>query len=50
VSGASVTAKVTRQDKGRKIEGFTYKAKKNQRKRFGHRQYFTEIVIQSVTG
>lgn len=50
VSGASVTAKVVRQDKGKKIEGFTYKPKKNQRKRYGHRQYFTEIVIQSVTG
>ena len=50
VSGASVTAKVTRQAKGPKIEGFTYKPKKNQRKRYGHRQFFTEIVIQSVTG
>ena len=50
VSGASVTAKVVRQDKGKKIEGFTYKPKKNQRKRYGHRQFFTEIVIQSVTG
>ena len=42
VSGASVTAKVVRQDKGKKIEGFTYKPKKNQRKRYGHRQFFTE--------
>lgn len=50
IAGASVTAKVVRQDKGRKIEGFRYKAKKNERKRFGHRQYFTELVIQSVTG
>jgi large subunit ribosomal protein L21 len=50
VAGASVTAKVVRQDKGKKIEGFTYKPKKNQRKRYGHRQFFTEIVIQSVTG
>lgn len=49
VSGASVTAKVTRQGKGRKIEGFTFKAKKNERKRFGHRQFFTELVIQSIT-
>lgn len=49
VDGATVTAKVVRQGKGRKIEGFTFKAKKNQRKRFGHRQLFTELVIQSIS-
>jgi large subunit ribosomal protein L21 len=50
VDGAAVTAKVVRQGKGRKIEGFTFKAKKNERRRFGHRQFFTELVIQSITG
>ena len=49
VDGAKVTAKVTRQDKGRKIEGFTFKAKKNERRRFGHRQLFTELVVQSIS-
>ncbi len=49
VEGASVTAKVVRHGKGKKIEGFTYKAKKNQRRRFGHRQLFTELVIQSIS-
>ena len=49
VDGASVTARVVRQGKGRKIHGFHYKAKKNQRKRFGHRQLFTELVIQSIS-
>jgi large subunit ribosomal protein L21 len=49
VDGARVTARVVRQGKGRKIEGFTFKAKKNQRKRFGHRQLFTELVIQSIS-
>lgn len=49
VEGASVTAKVVRQDKGRKIEGFTFKAKKNERRRFGHRQFFTELKIQSIS-
>src|SRR5688500_4989447 len=49
VDGAKVTAKVVRQGKGRKIEGFTFKAKKNQRRRFGHRQYFTELVIQTIS-
>ncbi|HTE17883.1 MAG TPA: 50S ribosomal protein L21 [Armatimonadota bacterium] len=50
VQGAQVTAKVVRQGKGRKIEGFTFKAKKNERRRFGHRQFFTELVVQSITG
>ena len=49
VDGVTVTAKVVRQGKGRKIEGFTFKAKKNQRKRFGHRQQFTELVIRSIS-
>jgi large subunit ribosomal protein L21 len=48
IDGAAVTAKVVRQGKGRKIEGFTYKPKKNQRRRFGHRQLFTELQIQTI--
>jgi large subunit ribosomal protein L21 len=50
VEGAAVTAKVVRQGKGKKIEGMTFKAKKNERKRFGHRQLFTELVVQSISG
>ena len=49
VDGATVTARVVRQGQGRKIEGFTFKAKKNQRRRYGHRQAFTELVIQSIS-
>src|SRR5687768_15108354 len=49
VAGASVTARVVRQGLGRKIHGFTYKAKKNVRRRYGHRQAFTEIVVESIT-
>jgi len=49
LAGARVTARVVRQGKGRKIEGFTYKAKKNQRKRYGHRQLFTELRIESIS-
>jgi len=49
VSGATVTARVLRQDRGRKISGFTFKAKKNQRKRYGHRQSFTELVVESIS-
>lgn len=49
LDGAAVTARVVRQGKGRKIEGFTFKAKKNQRKRYGHRQFFTELKIESIS-
>lgn len=49
VDGASVTATVVRQGKGRKIDGFTYKPKKNQRRRYGHRQPFTELQVTSIS-
>src|SRR3569833_4198049 len=49
VEGAAVTAKVVRHGRGRKIEGFRFKAKKNERKRWGHRQSFTELVVQSIS-
>lgn len=50
VDGAAVTARVVRHGLGRKIHGFTYKAKKNERHRYGHRQPFTEVVINAITG
>ncbi|MCC2671846.1 MAG: rplU [Armatimonadetes bacterium] len=49
LDGVTVTVKVTRQAKGKKIEGFTFKAKKNQRKRYGHRQFFTELKVQTIS-
>src|ERR1041385_8958922 len=49
VEGATVTARVVRQAKGRKIVGFKFKAKKNERKKFGHRQYFTELIVQAIS-
>lgn len=49
VEGAAVTAKVVRHGRGRKIEGFRFKSKKNERKRWGHRQSFTELVVQSIS-
>jgi large subunit ribosomal protein L21 len=50
VDGAVVTARVVKHGLGRKIHGFTYKAKKNVRRRYGHRQPFTEIVVDSIAG
>lgn len=48
LSGVRVSAKVLAQDKGRKILVFKYKPKKNYRKRYGHRQPYTEIQIQKI--
>jgi len=48
VAGAAVVARVLEQGRGRKIRGFTFKAKKNQRRRFGHRQHYTALLIQSI--
>ncbi|MBW3624396.1 MAG: 50S ribosomal protein L21 [Armatimonadetes bacterium] len=50
VDGAKVTARVVRQFKGPKINGFTYKPKKHQSRRYGHRQQLTELVVESIQG
>ncbi|NLK07220.1 MAG: 50S ribosomal protein L21 [Firmicutes bacterium] len=48
VEGASVTARVQRMGKGKKIVVFKYKPKKNYRKKTGHRQPFTELKIEQI--
>ena len=48
VEGAKVTGKVEAQGKGKKIRIFKYKAKSNYRKRQGHRQPFTKVVIEKI--
>ncbi|NLC57630.1 MAG: 50S ribosomal protein L21 [Armatimonadetes bacterium] len=48
VEGAKVVCKVLAQGQGEKIRGFTYKAKKNIRRRFGHRQPFTKLLVQEI--
>lgn len=50
VEGAKVVAKVVKQDKARKILVFKYKAKSNYRRRQGHRQPFTKLVIETIEG
>ena len=47
--GAKVTAKVEAQDKFRKIIVFKYKSKKNERKKQGHRQPFTQVKIEKIS-
>ncbi|MDD4601461.1 50S ribosomal protein L21 [bioreactor metagenome] len=48
VADATVTAKVMEQGKGKKILVFKYKAKSNYRRRQGHRQPFTKVVIEKI--
>jgi large subunit ribosomal protein L21 len=44
-----VTAKVVGSALGPKINGFTYKRRTNQRRRYGHRQKYTVLEITSIT-
>ncbi len=49
LEGAAVEARVVGDAKGPKINGFTYKNKSNQRKRWGHRQKYSTIEITAIT-
>ena len=48
IAGAKVTGKVMAQGKEKKILVFKYKAKSNYRRRQGHRQPFTKVVIEKI--
>ena len=48
VEGAKVTAKVLKNGKGKKIMVFKFKAKKNYRRRQGHRQPYTKLQIEKI--
>jgi large subunit ribosomal protein L21 len=48
VKGATVTAKVEKNGKGKKIVVFHYRAKKNERKKQGHRQLYTKLVVEAI--
>ena len=48
VEGAKVTAKVLEQGKEKKVLIFKYKSKANYRRRQGHRQPFTKVVIEKI--
>ena len=48
VEGAKVEAKVLAQDKAKKVVVYKYKAKKNERKKKGHRQPYTLVEITGI--
>lgn len=49
LSGVTVTGRVVGTAKGPKINGFTYKRRTNQRRRYGHRQRYTVVEITSIS-
>lgn len=48
VSGATVTAKVEKHGRQKKITVFKFKAKKNYHRKQGHRQPYTKLVIDKI--
>ncbi|MHB1420431.1 MAG: 50S ribosomal protein L21 [Bacillota bacterium] len=48
VEGAKVVFKVLEQGKGKKIIIFKYKAKKNYRRKQGHRQPFSKVIVEEI--
>jgi len=48
-TNVKVLATVVEHGKGKKLHIFTYKAKKNIRKRQGHRQPYTKLKINSIS-
>ena len=48
VAGATVTAKVLKNDKAKKITVFPYKPKKNEKRKLGHRQPYTKVEISAI--
>ena len=48
VDGASVSATVVKNGKGKKITVFTYKPKKDSKRKMGHRQPDTKLKIEAI--
>jgi large subunit ribosomal protein L21 len=50
IEGASVTAKVLGPVKGEKLVAFKRKRRKGFKKKIGHRQRYTEVLIEAING
>ena len=48
VAGAKIEATVVKNGKGKKIHIIKYKAKKNEKKKMGHRQPYTKLQISKI--
>ncbi|MEX1364822.1 MAG: 50S ribosomal protein L21 [Nannocystaceae bacterium] len=50
IDGAKVTGTITAQDRGPKVIVYKFQRRKNHRRKQGHRQAYTEIKIDQITG
>ena len=48
VEGATVKAKAVKNGKAKKVTVFTYKSKKNEKRKMGHRQPYTKVEIETL--
>ena len=48
LDGVTVEATLEKNGKGKKIRVFKYKAKKNYRKRIGHRQPYSKVTVSAI--
>lgn len=48
VDGATVSATVVKNGKSKKITVFTYKPKKGEKRKMGHRQPYTQVKIEAI--
>lgn len=49
LANATVTGRIVGTAKGPKINGFTYKSKTTNRRRYGHRQHYSVVEITSIS-
>jgi large subunit ribosomal protein L21 len=48
IEGAKVKGTVTYQGRGKKLIVYKFRRRKNYRRKAGHRQYYTEIKVDSI--
>ena len=48
VAGASVSAKIVKNGKAKKVIVMTYKPKKNSKRKMGHRQPYSQVRIEAI--
>lgn len=50
VKGATVSGKVVKHGKAKKVTVFTYRSKKDSKRKLGHRQQYTKVEITAIKG
>lgn len=49
VDGARVRVRVQEQGRGKKIIVYKYRQRTNYRRKYGHRQYFTRLLVEDIS-